>query len=142
MLRSAQVDPKILVSSLKFYIAAILIEYTLSFNHLRHIGINFWVKNYSPNYFANEGYYSTTESLIRQFLSSLKSYNAGTIDCCKISRSITLLRNSSLLNRLRRTSEDSSLNNSKKMGRMYSVVGPFSIMGQIDKRFSARACLT
>ena len=34
---SAHADPNILVSSLKFSIAAILIEYTLSFNHFKHI---------------------------------------------------------------------------------------------------------
>ena len=142
MFFSAQVEPKMLVSSFKFQIAAIRIEYTLSNNHFKQIGINFSVKNYSPSYFASDGYYSTTESLIRQFLSSDKSCKAGTIECCKISRSITLFRNSSLLNKLRRTSDDSSLSSSKKIGKIYSVVDSFPMIGQIDKRFSARACLT
>jgi hypothetical protein len=39
------------------------------------------VKNCSPNYLAKAGNCSTTESLILQFLSSLKSFKAGTIDC-------------------------------------------------------------
>jgi len=44
------------------------------------MGTNFSVKNGSPNYTAKVLYYSTTDSLILQFLSSLKSFNAGTID--------------------------------------------------------------
>jgi len=100
------------------------------------------VKNYSPSYYASAGYYSTTESLILQFLSSLKSFNAGTIDYYRFSSPITLLRSSSLLNRLSLTSEDSSLSKAKKIGKTCSFVGPFSIIGQIVRRFSANAYLT
>jgi len=100
------------------------------------------VKNCSPNCFAKPGYYSITESFMRQFLSSLKSFKAGTIDYYKFSKPIILSRQSSLLKRFRRTSEDSSLNNAKNIGSICSVVGPLSIIGQIDKIFSASAYLT
>ena len=117
-------------------------EYTLSFNHLKHMGISFSVKNASPSYLASAGYCSTTESLILQFLSSERSLSAGTIDCCKFSRPITLFSSSSLLKRFRRTSELSSLRSAKKIGKMCSLVGPFSIILQMESKFSARAYLT
>ena len=89
------------------------------------------MKNCSPNYLANAGYCSTTDSFILQFLSSLKSLRAGTMLCCKFSRPITLLRSSSLLKRFNLTSDDSSLSKAKKIGRICSFVGPFSIIGHI-----------
>ena len=122
--------------------AASLIEYTLSFNHLMQIGISLSVKNCSPNYLASVGYCSTTDSLILQFLSSLRSLRAGTIDCYRFSSPITWFKSSNLLNKLSLTSEDSSLRSAKKIGRMCSLVGPFSIFGHIASKFSARACLT
>jgi hypothetical protein len=103
---------------------------------------NFSVKNYSPSYLAKPGYYSMTESFILQFLSSDKSFNAGTIDCYKFSNPITLFNSSSFLNKLSRTSLDSSLRRAKNIGSIWSFVGPFSIIGHTDKMFSARACLT
>jgi len=79
------------------------------------------VKNYSPNYLASVGYYSTTDNLILQFLSSLKSFKAGTIDYYRFSRPITLLRCSNLLNRFSLTSDDSSLKSAKNIGKMCSL---------------------
>ena len=141
-LRSAHYDPSSLVSSLRFIIAAIRIEKMLSLSHFMQTGANFSVKNASPSSSAILGYCSTTESLIRQFLSSLRSLRAGTIACYRFSRPITLFKSLSLLKRLRRTSDDSSLRSAKKIGRMCSFVGPFSIIGQIESMFSARACRT
>jgi len=79
---------------------------------------------------------------MRQFLSSERSLSVGTILCYRFSRPITLLRSFKRLKRLSRTSLDSSRSRTRKMGKMYSLVGPFSITGQIDSRFSARACRT
>lgn len=142
MLRSAHWDPKIWVSSLRFWMLATLMEYTESLSHLKHIGMSFSVKNASPSYLARAGYYSTTESLILQFLSSERSFKAGTIDCWRFSRPITLLSSSRRLKRLSLTSLLSSLRRARKIGRICSLVGPFSMILQMLKRFSARACLT
>ena len=100
------------------------------------------MKNYSPNYFANVGYYSTTDNFILQFLSSLKSFSAGTIDYYRFSSPITLFRCSNLLNRLSLTSEDSSLKRAKNIGKICSFVCALSIIGHNDSIFSANAYLT
>lgn len=100
------------------------------------------MKNCSPNYFANAGYYSTTDNFILQFLSSLKSFKAGTIDYYKFSRPITLFKCSNLLNKLSLTSEDSSLKRAKNIGKICSLVYVLSIMGQSESIFSASAYLT
>jgi hypothetical protein len=71
---------------------------------------------------ASVGYYSTTDNLILQFLSSLKSFSAGTIDYYRFSSPITLLRCSNLLNKLSLTSDDSSLKSAKKIGKICSLV--------------------
>jgi hypothetical protein len=117
-------------------------EYTLSLSHVRQMEMSFSVKNYSPSYLASAGYYSTTESLIRQFLSSLKSFRAGTMDCYRFSRPMTWFNDSSLLNRFNLTSLDSSRSKARNIGSICSLVGPFSIIGQIERMFSARAYLT
>ena len=142
ILRSAHYVPRSAVSSLKLLIAATLIEYTLSFNHDIHIGISFSVKKDSPSCLAKVGYCSTTDSLILQFLSSLRSLSAGTIDYYRFSKPITQFKSSSLLNKFKRTSDDSSLSKAKKIGNTCSLVGPFSIIGHIANKFSASACLT
>lgn len=139
---SAHFDPKITVSYLRFSIDATLMEYTESLSHWKHMGINFSVKNTSPSYLAKAGNCSTTDSLILQFLSSLRSLRAGTIDYCKFSRPMTLLSSSSLLNKFNLTSEVSSLSSVKKIGKICSLVGPFSIILQMERRFSASAYLT
>jgi hypothetical protein len=46
------------------------------------------------------------------------------------------------LKRLRRTSDVSSLNKVKKIGKICSFVGPFSMILQIESKFSASAYLT
>lgn len=106
------------------------------------IGINLSVKKVSPNCVASPGYCSTTEILILQFLSSLRSFNAGTIDYWRFSNPKTWLRSSSLLKRFNRTSELSSLKRARNIGKIWSLVGPFSIIGHIDNKFSASAYLT
>jgi hypothetical protein len=80
--------------------------------------MSFSVKNCSPNYLAKAGYYSTTDNFILQFLSSLKSFNAGTIDYYKFSNPITWFRFSNLLNKLSLTSDDSSLKRAKNIGKI------------------------
>lgn len=106
------------------------------------IGFNLSVKNASPSYLARTGNYSTTDSLILQFLSWLSSVNAGIIDYVRFSIPITWFMSSSLLNRFNLTSELSSLNKAKNIGKMCSFVGPFSIIGHSESKFSARALLT
>ena len=64
------------------------------------------------------------------------------MDYAKFSMPMTLFMSSSLLNKLSLTSELSSLNSAKNIGSMCSLVGPLSIMGQSDNRFSATALLT
>ena len=75
-------------------------------------------------------------------MSSLKSFNAGTIDYYKFSSPITLFSSSSLLNRFSLTSEDSSRSKARKIGKISSFVGPFSTIGDTARRFSAKAYLT
>jgi hypothetical protein len=100
------------------------------------------VKNYSPNYLASVGYYSTTDNFILQFLSSLKSFRAGTIDYYRFSSPITLFKCSNLLNRFNLTSDDSSLKSAKNIGKICSFVKALSIIGHNDNTFSANAYLT
>ena len=135
-------EPKTLVNSLKLVSEAILIEYTGSLSHFKQIGRSLSVMNYWPSCFARAGYYSTTDSLILQFLSSERSLSAGTIDCCRFSRPMTWLICSSRLNKLSLTSLDSSLRRAKKMGKICSLTWALSTRGQRARMFSARACLT
>jgi len=65
----AQAAPKISVNCFKLLSAASLMEKMLSLNHAMQIGESFSLKKASPNYLARIGNYSTTESLILQFLS-------------------------------------------------------------------------
>ena len=106
------------------------------------IGASFSLKNASPSCLARIGNYSTTESLILQFLSWDSSVKAGIIDWDRFSIPRTLFKSSSLLKRLSLTSDDSSLNKAKKMGKICSLVLALSIYGQIPKIFSASALLT
>lgn len=76
----AQVMPKMSVRSFRFLMAASLMEKIESFNQEIQIGFSLSLKNCSPNYLARMGNYSTTESLILQFLSWLSSVKAGIID--------------------------------------------------------------
>jgi len=138
----AHVTPKISVNCLKLPNAASLIEKILSLSHVIQIGANFSLKNASPSYLARIGNYSTTESLILQFLSWDNSVNAGIIDCDRFSMPRTLFKSSSLLNKFSLTSDDSSLSKAKKMGKICSLVLALSIYGHIPKIFSARALLT
>lgn len=114
----------------------------MSLNQVMHIGFNFSTKKGSPSCFARMGNYSTTENLILQFLSYDSSVSAGMIDYDRFSIPITWFKYSSLLNKLRRTSELSSLNNAKNRGNMCSFVAAFSITGQIERIFSAKALRT
>ena len=131
-----------MVNSLKFSMAASLIVKIESFSQATLIVLSLLLKNCSPSCRARTGNCSTTLSLMRQFLSWDSSVRLGMIDCYKSSIPITWFRSSSLLNKFRRTSEFSSLSRLRKMGRMSSLVGPRSMMGQIERMFSARADLT
>lgn len=122
--------------------AASLIEKMLSLNQVMQIGFNFSTKKASPSCFAKMGKSSTTESLILQFLSCDSSVKAGMMDWLKVSMPITLFKSSNRLNKFNLTSELSSLNRAKKSGNTCSFVAGFSIIGQIERRFSARALLT
>ena len=97
------------------------------------IGFNFSTKKGSPSCLASTGNCSTTESLMRQFLSYESSVRAGMIDWDRFSIPITWFRSSNLLKRLSLTSELSSLSSAKKRGRMCSFVAGFSMMGHILK---------
>lgn len=55
---------------------------------------------------------------------------------------ITRLRSSNLLKRFSRTSLLSSLNSAKNKGKICSLVADFSIIGQTERMFSAKALLT
>ena len=103
------------------------------------IGFKRSLKNGSPSCRARTGNCCTTLSLIRQFLSCERSVRLGMIDSCKFSIPMTAFKFSKRLNRFKRTSELSSRSRLRKMGRTWSFVGPRSIIGQIDKIFSARA---
>ena len=65
----AQAKPNISVSCFRFCKAASLIENMLSLSQAMQIGASLSLKNASPNYLARMGNCSTTESLMRQFLS-------------------------------------------------------------------------
>lgn len=138
----AQATPKISVSYLRLVIAASLIEKILSLNQVMQIGASLSLKKASPNYLAKIGNYSTTESLILQFLSWLSSVSAGIIDWDKFSIPSTLFKSSSLLNKFNLTSEDSSLNKAKNIGRMCSLVLALSMTAHSASKFSASALLT
>jgi hypothetical protein len=114
----------------------------LSFNHEMQMGLSFSLKNYSPSCLARIGNCSTTDNLILQFLSWLSSVRAGIIDWDKFSMPRTLFISSSLLNKFNLTSEDSSLNKAKKIGKICSFVAALSIMGQRASKFSANEDLT
>ena len=139
---TAHWGPNISVNSFTLLRAASLIEYMLSLSHVIQMGLSFSTKNASPSCLASVGNYSTTENLILQFLSCDNSVKAGIMDWERFSIPITWLRSSSLLKRLRRTSELSSLKRARKSGRMCSFVAAFSTRGQSANKFSARALLT
>ena len=126
----------------RFSIAASRIMNIESVSQVMQIGLSFWLKNSSPSYPANTGNCSNTESLILQFLSLLSSVREGIIDCSSSLIPITLLRSSNLLKRFKRTSELSSLSRFKKIGKMCSLVCALSMIGQIERIFSASADLT
>ena len=65
----AQPIPKISVNAFKLFIDASLIEYILSLSQVIQMGLSLSVKKASPSCLAKTGNYSTTESLILQFLS-------------------------------------------------------------------------
>lgn len=139
---TAHCGPNISVNSFTLLRAASLIEYMLSLSQVIQIGFSFSTKNASPSCLASVGNCSTTECLILQFLSYDNSVKAGIIDWERFSIPITWLRSSSLLKRLRRTSELSSLSKARKSGRMCSLVALFSTSGHNANKFSASALLT
>lgn len=91
---------------------------------------------------AKEGRNSMTAALVLQFLSTASSLRAGSNDWESESISTTFVRSSKCLKRLTLTSEASSFNKVRKIGKMWSEVDLFPTRGATDGRDSANATLT
>lgn len=93
-------------------------------------------------FFAKKGKKSIAAALVLQFLSIANSVKAGKRDCESESISMTFVRSSKCLKRLTLTSEKSSLNNIKKICKIWSFVPFFPTIGHKERSESASDALT
>lgn len=85
---------------------------------------------------------SIAAALILQFLSIANSFKADNKDVDNDSRSMTLVISSKCLKRATLTSDDSSFNKDRKIGKILSVVIFFPTIGARPKNESAKATRT